>query len=224
VCCLHGKEHHADFVADQACRAAAGSLLLALVARPKCPQGSLSSADDLALKGFSTIFASSPSLLKEALDMPRDNEAVVVPAWMLPPVDAHDGGCSGSGAGCEADGDGDEVGAAAAFYFDTLATMTHPSSAQSSSRLMSICFANEHAPHPLQQLQPCFDSGADAVVLLRLPLLVVDAVSVALASRAGGAREPAAPGAFRANEEDVVRAEAHCSTASEAAAKNGLYM
>ena len=199
------------------------------VVRDAWAQGSLSSADDLALKGFSTIFASSPQLYRQALDMARDGNAEIVPAWSLPKVEDGDASCSGGGAGCVPRGFGDADVADTAFYFDAYPAASAASAAgTSSSALLSVCFANEHFPHPLEQLQPCLDADAHAVVILRLPLLVVDAVSMALAQEDGHetarASEVGAPGAFRATAEDLARAEAHCAAVSEAAARNGLYM
>lgn len=187
--------------------------------RHKPAQGLLSSTDDFALNGFATIFASSPTLHAELLGMPKDEHAVVVPAWMLPAVDTNAHTCSNGAEICDEDNNRDESGRAAEFHFDVYADadMTRSAVAQSSSSLaLSICFTNEHAPHPIQQLQPCFDAEANAVILLRLPLLVVEAISMAKASNNEGP--------LRATEHELGEAEVHCMAASQAAVKNGLYM
>ena len=62
----------------------------------------------------------------------------------------------------------------------------------------------------------CFDAEANAIILLRLPLLVVEAISMAKASKNEGP--------LRATEHELGEAEVHCMAASQAAVKNGLYM
>jgi hypothetical protein len=180
-------------------------------------QGSLLSADDLVFDGFSTIFVSSPSLRTEAQDLARADHAVVVPAWSLPRVVGDD--ADGGGAASCSDG---RDGAVPAFFFEM-----HPlhhnsvaasSSSSSQSRSLSLCFPNEHLPHPLEQLQPCVDSGASAVVLLRMPLLVVDAISLSKAGMGAGLRS------FSADKEDLDNASDKCMAAAVAASKNGAYM
>ena len=168
--------------------------------------------------GFSTIFVSSPSLYHEALDVPKADHTIVVPAWSLPRVhfdDAH----SNSNLSCSADvsqyGDND----APAFHFDThLPDQSSSGLSSSSARGLSICFPNEHVPHPLEQLQPCFDAHANVVLLLRLPLLVVDAISMSKGGEAG------MPRAFSAGKTDLIDADGSCMLAAAAASKNGAYM
>jgi hypothetical protein len=156
--------------------------------------------------------------------MPKDEHAVVVPAWMLPAVDTTNAHTCSDGAGiCGEDNNRDENSKTAEFYFDVYADadMTRSAAAQSSSSLaLSICFTNEHAPHPIQQLQPCFDAEANAIILLRLPLLVVEAISMAKSSKKNFKNE----GPLRATEHELGEAEVHCMAASQAAVKNGLYM
>jgi hypothetical protein len=181
-------------------------------------QGSLTSADDTVFDGFSTIFVSSPALHREALDVPKADLAAVVPAWSLPRVN-FDEAQRGSDVSCSADGSqcGDDE--APAFHFDThLPAQNRAGLPISSARGLVICFPNEHVPHPLEQLQPCFDAQANAVLLLRLPLIVIDAISMSKGGEGG------MPRAFSAGKTDLINADGKCMLAAAAAAKNGAYM
>ncbi len=173
------------------------------------------SAEDSALNGFGTIFTSSPWLHREVLDMPRSDLAVVVPAWSLPPVNRDD--CGGGDESCAADNGGGELDARSMFYFDTSPPFENDASS-SIPRKLTVCIANEHMPHPVEQLQPCVDAGATAVLLLRLPLHVIHAVS--LSKRVGEGES----GAFVASGQDLVQGDGHCMAAAVTAHKNGAYM
>jgi hypothetical protein len=175
-------------------------------------QGSLASAEDSILKGFDTIFTTSPWLHREALDMPRSDLAVVVPAWSLPTVNRDD--CEGGDESCAADNGGGELDPRSKFYFDTSPSFEN----DASSRKLTVCIANEHMPHPVEQLQPCIDAGATAVLSLRLPLLAIDAVSLSKGVEEG------ISGAFIASEQDLVQGDGHCMAAAVKAHKNGAYM
>jgi hypothetical protein len=181
-------------------------------------QGSLTSADDTVFDGFSTIFVSSPALHLEALDLPKADHAIVVAAWSLPRVN-FDAVHSDSNLSCSADGSQCGDNDAPAFHFDThLPEQYSLGLSSSSARGLSICFPNEHVPHPLEQLQPCFDAHANVVLLLRLPLLVVDAISMSKGGEAG------MPRAFSAGKTDLIEADGKCMLAAAAASKNGAYM
>jgi hypothetical protein len=177
----------------------------------------LSTADDSVLEGFSTIFTSSPSLHKETLEMNLDKHAIVVPAWS-PPRDPR---ADGNDAVCDANCGDDAVDSlnnhAPAFFFDYHDPSLNPMDGSQTSfdHKLSVCFPNEHAPHPIEQLQPCLDTQARAVVLLRLPLHVVHAVS--LVNDSGSEMQ-------RAGKEALAQAEGHCLSASAAVMQNGAYM
>ncbi len=186
------------------------------------------SADDHVFDGFSTIFVSSPSLHAEAQDLARADHSIVVPAWSLHRVVVDDA-LGGGAASCSEDGLECRDDDVPAFYFDT-----HPlhrnsvaassllvslsSSSSSQSRALSLCFPNEHLPHPLEQLQPCIDAGASAVLLLRMPLLVVDAISLSKRGIGSGLTP------FSAGKDDLDNADGKCMAAAVAASKNGAYM
>jgi len=70
----------------------------------------------------------------------------------------------------------------------------------------------------VEQLQPCIDAGATAVLLFRLPLLAIDAVSLSKGVEEG------VSGAFVASEQDLVQGDGHCMAAAVTAHKNGAYM
>jgi hypothetical protein len=148
----------------------------------------------------------------------KAEHTVVVPAWSHPRADVDEGN-GGDDVRCSAGVGECVLGAAPAFYFDTYLPLQHDAQESSSTALgLTICFPNEHVPHPLEQLQPCFDAGANAIMLLRLPLLVVDAISL---SNGGFAAEL---GPFSAGKDDLSKADGQCSAAAVAASKNGAYM
>jgi len=148
--------------------------------------------------------------------MPRSDLAVVVPAWSLPPVSRDD--CGGGDESCAADNGGGQLDARSMFYFDASPPFENDTSSSPLSRKLTVCIANEHMPHPVEQLQPCVDAGATAVLLLRLPLLVIDAVSVSKGVEDG------VSGAFIASGQDLIQGDGHCMAAAVTAHKNGAYM
>ncbi len=157
--------------------------------------------------------------------MPKANDAVVVPVWSLPPV--NDDHRADGGESCEANDVSDEAFVRSSFHFDTSPPSENDTLSLSSpsSRMLTLCLANEHMPHPFEQLQPCIDAGATAVLLLRLPLLVVDAVSMSK-GKEGGVKEleEGESSAFSANGQDLIQADGTCMAAAVAAHKNGAYM
>ena len=139
-------------------------------------QGPLTAAQDSVFEGFSTVFAPSPLLQKEAEELQRAADAVVVPAWSLPFVDA---AAAAAAAADDDDGDGDDDddcdgrsgSICPALYYDThlpsegkkgnkkgnlmpssQAASASASASASSSLHLTVCLPNEHVPHPLQVL------------------------------------------------------------------------